>query len=109
MAAKLLTLLNNVSYAAAAAGANIACTVSPFTWGHNALLLVAFGAAAAGAGVLKLQQSDDSGATWADTVVINGVTAGVVLQEVTLHSTMRGNVTTAGSAGTCSMYLIGIT
>ncbi len=102
------TLLNAVSAAAAAPGAAQLLNTSPFLDGENCRGVIALSPNAAGAVVVKIQGSPDN-TTWTDLLTLTGVTVPNLEAEVICAKYMRGNVTGAGTAGTASVYLQGIT
>jgi hypothetical protein len=104
-----LPLLTKSDATSTTAGATVTAGNSPFLPGEEALASIRFSNAIAGvAGVVKIQSSPD-GTTWTDAFV--GV-AGLqpdVFATVVCDKYMRSTVTTAYTAGTVSVGLIGIT
>jgi len=101
------TLGVSMPYPTLAAGTTVELGVSPFLEGEQATLQITFSPDAAGAGVVKVQGSPD-GTTWTDTFILTGIAPGTA-NRVYCSKYMRLGVTTAGSAGTVSAYLVGIT
>lgn len=104
----LLTLANKQSYAAAAAGTSTLVNKTPFLDSENTTLHINFSTDAAGTGVVKVQGSDD-GTTWTDLYTSAASPAPDIEADIICSKYMRANVTTAGSAGTVSVYLDGNT
>lgn len=102
-----VTLGHSVPYDALSAGSPIQLGQSPFLEGERCVLHISFSPDAAGSGVVKVQGSDD-GSVWVDKFNITNV-APSTSDTVRCHKYMRLGVTTAGSAGTVSAYLVGVT
>lgn len=104
----LLTLANKQSYSAAAAGTSTLVNKTPFLDSENTTVHINFSTDAAGTGVVKIQGSDD-GTTWTDLYTSPASPAPDIEADVICSKYMRANVSTAGSAGTVSVYLDGVT
>lgn len=104
----LLTLANKQSYSAAAAGTSTLVNFTPFLDSENCTAHINFSTDAAGTGVVKIQGSDD-GSTWSDIYTTAAGPAPDIEVDIICRKYMRANVTTAGSAGTVSVYLAGNT
>jgi hypothetical protein len=98
----MFQIAKNVSLAAAAAQTAVQPTVTPFIPGRNATLV--FDVDGLVGATVKVQGSDD-GTTYADVATVSAQ-GPVLLQNVTIQAYMRLNVTTAGSAGKASAYLL---
>lgn len=104
----LKVLATKASGTATTAGASVTCGETPFGDGEDATLDIRFSADTAGAGVIKLQGSDD-GTTWTDIYTSPATPFPGLCVNVKCANFMRINPSTVFSAGTFSAYLHGVT
>lgn len=100
----VVALGESVALNSAAAQTAVDLDATPLIAGREGVLIASTVWMAGGA-VMKVQTSDD-GSSWTDVLTINAQ-GPTVVKKVTLKNKARLNVTSAGTGGTGSAYLVG--
>lgn len=100
----LVALGEGIALNSAAAQSAVDLDTTPLLAGREAVIFASTNGLA-GSAVMKVQTSDD-GSTWTDVLTVNAQ-GPAVMKKVTLKKKARLNVTSAGTGGTGSAYLLG--
>lgn len=87
----------------------VLCGISPFLAGEQCFAHINYSTAVAGnGGIVKIQSSPDN-TTWTDAYVAATGLGPDIIATVTCDKYMRAVVSTVYTAGTVSVYLVGLT